>query len=77
MAGIDETASSDVSGEGFLKKILDLIKDLGFPSRPSEVGLRKDDADKLLKNTLVQTRRIKTNPRPLDGDLLSQIEEGI
>ncbi len=77
MAGIDETASSDVSGEGFLKKILSLIKDHGLPSRPSEVGLKEDDAEKLLRNTLVQTRRIKTNPRPLDDDLLSQIEEGI
>jgi alcohol dehydrogenase class IV len=77
MAGIDESDSSKTSGEIFLKKILDLINYLGFPSRPSELGLRKVDAEKLLKNTLVQTRRIKTNPRALDDDLLSHIEEGI
>jgi alcohol dehydrogenase class IV len=77
MAGIDESDSSNASGEIFLKKILDLINYLDFPSRPSELGLRKVDAEKLLKNTLVQTRRIKTNPRAIDDDLLSHIEEGI
>jgi len=77
MAGIDETASFRASGEMFLEKIQDLIREVGFPSRPSELGLKKEDAEKLLKNTLVQTRRIKTNPRPLDDDLLTHIEEGI
>jgi alcohol dehydrogenase class IV len=77
MCGIDETAASNAGGEIFLNKIQDLIKELGFPSRPSELGLSKVDAEKLLENTLVQTRRTKTNPRPLDDELLSQIEEGI
>jgi alcohol dehydrogenase class IV len=77
MSGIDEAAASNAGGQIFLKQIQDLIKELGFPSRPSELGLGKEDAEKLLENTLVQTRRIKTNPRPLDDDLLSHIKEGI
>jgi alcohol dehydrogenase class IV len=76
MSEIDKTSPSTVSAETFVENMLDLAKDLGFPSRPSEVGLKKGDAEKLLKNTLVQTRRTKTNPRDLDDELLSHIEEG-
>jgi alcohol dehydrogenase class IV len=77
MCGIDETAASNTGGEIFLNKIQDLIKELDFPSRPSELGLSKEDAEKLLENTLVQTRRTKTNPRTLDDELLSHIKKGI
>ena len=77
MVEIDEPGSPNASSEVFLNKMKDLIKDLGLPSRPSELGLKKEDAGKMLKNTLVQTRRIVTNPRSLDDELLSQIEKGI
>ena len=77
MCVIDETDASNAGGEVFLKKLQDLIKELGFPSKPSELGLGKEDAGKLLENTLVQTRRTKTNPRALDDELLSHIKEGI
>lgn len=77
MVEIDGPDSSYASSEVFLDKMKGLIKDLGLPSRPSELGLKKEDAGKMLKNTLVQTRRIITNPRPLDDELLSQIEKGI
>ena len=77
MVEIDEPDSSNASSEVFLNKMKDLIKDLGLPSRPSELGLKKEDAVKMLKNTLVQTRRILTNPRSLDNELLSQIKKGI
>jgi alcohol dehydrogenase class IV len=77
MCGIDETIASNAGGDIFLKKIQGLIKELDFPSRPSELGLGKEDAEKLLENTLVQTRRTKTNPRTLDDDLLPHIREGI
>jgi len=77
MVEIDEPGSSNASSEVFLNKMKRLIKDLGLPSRPSELGLKKEDAGKMLKNTLVQTRRIVTNPRSLDDELLSQIEKGI
>ncbi len=66
-----------VSAERFLIHIQNLISDLNFPSRPSELGIKKQDARTLLKNTLIQTRRTKTNPRPLDDELLSYIEKGI
>jgi alcohol dehydrogenase class IV len=77
MCRIDGTTASSAGGEIFLEKIQDLIKTLDFPSRPSELGLGKEDAEKLLENTLVQTRRTKTNPRTLDDELLSHIRDGI
>lgn len=77
MSEIDKTSPANVSAETFVENMLDLARDLGFPSRPSEVGLKKGDAEKLLKNTLVQTRRTQTNPRDLDDELLSHIEEGV
>ena len=61
----------------FLDRMLLLIEELGFPSRPSELGIGKGDAKRLYENVLVQTRRIKTNPRPLDNELLSYVERGI
>jgi len=54
-----------------------LIQDLGFPLRPSGLGVKREDAQIILEKTLIQTRRIQTNPRPLDEDLLSFIEGGI
>jgi alcohol dehydrogenase class IV len=69
--------SSHPSPKNFIDNLVGLISDLDLPSKPSELGLKKADAPTLLKNTLVQTRRIKTNPRPLDDELLSYIEKGI
>jgi hypothetical protein len=42
-----------------------------------ELGIKKEDAETVLKKTLIQTRRIVTNPRPLDDQLLEFIREGI
>ena len=69
--------SSHPSPKQFIDNLIGLINDLDLPSKPSELGLKREDATTLLKNTLVQTRRIKTNPRPLDDELLSYIEKGI
>ena len=68
---------SQPSPSDFLDHLQQLINDLDFPVRPSELGLSRKDAEVLLKNTWVQTRRIQTNPRPLDGELLSYIQEGL
>ncbi len=73
----DEVNSHQISAEGFLRKFEELIRDLNLPSKPSELGIKKEDARQLLEKTLIQTRRIKTNPRPLDDELLACIENGI
>lgn len=65
------------SADRFLSNIQTLIEDLGFPLRPSGLGVKKGDAQIILEKTLIQTRRIQTNPRQLDESLLSFIEEGI
>ena len=65
------------SAEQFLANMEALIRDFDFPSRPSDLGIKKEDAQIIIEKTLIQTRRIQTNPRPLDKDLLSFIETGI
>jgi alcohol dehydrogenase class IV len=77
MEGKDMPSSNYVSAKRFLTHLQALINDLNLPSKPSELGIKKEDARTLLEKTLIQTRRIKTNPRPLDDELLSYIERGI
>jgi alcohol dehydrogenase class IV len=77
MEGKGVLSSNQVSAERFLTHIQTLISDLNLLSRPSELGIKKEDARTLFNNTLIQTRRIKTNPRPLDDELLLYIEKGI
>ena len=72
-----EVSPSQVSAEDFPGRLRGLIEELDLPSRPSELGIKKEDARSVLEKTLVQTRRIVTNPRPLDEELLSYIEGGI
>ncbi len=47
--------SGEVSGsaERFLANIQTLIQDLGFPLRPSDLGIKKEDAQIILKKTLI------------------------
>ena len=65
------------STEQFLANMNALIRDFELPSRPSDLGVKKEDAQMVLQKTLIQTRRIQTNPRQLDEHLLSFIEAGI
>jgi len=77
MEGQNAPGSTRVPPESLLLNLQKLIHELNLPSRPSELGIKREDAQKLLNNTLIQTRRTKTNPRPLDDKLLSFIEKGI
>jgi alcohol dehydrogenase class IV len=72
-----EGSPSHASAEDFSLRLQNLIAELDLPSRPSDLGIKKEDARAVLEKTLVQTRRIVTNPRPLDEELLRYIEEGI
>jgi alcohol dehydrogenase class IV len=72
-----EGSPSRVTGDDFLLRLQNLIEECDLPSRPSDLGIKKSDARSVLEKTLVQTRRIVTNPRPLDETLLRHIEEGI
>ena len=72
-----EGSRPHASAEDFSLRLQNLIAELDLPSRPSDLGIKKEDARAVLEKTLVQTRRIVTNPRPLDEELLRYIEEGI
>ena len=77
MEGKESRPSGEVFSGRFIENLEELIRDLGFPTRPSDLGVKKEDAQMLLRNTLLQTRRIKTKPRPLEDDLLGHIQNGI
>jgi alcohol dehydrogenase class IV len=76
VAAMDGGKAQD-SGEQFLANINTLIRDVELPSRPSDLGFKKKDAQMILQKTLIQTRRNQTNPRQIDENMLSFIEEGI
>ena len=77
MSDTNDEEPSEASGNPLLACFRKWIQELGLPSRPSELGIKKDDAETMLNNTLVQVRRIVTNPRPLDDTLLDYIKGGI
>jgi alcohol dehydrogenase class IV len=65
------------SAEEFVSNIRNLIRDLDFPMKLSDLGIKKEDARTILEKTLIQKRRLPTNPRLPDETLLSFIEDGI
>jgi alcohol dehydrogenase class IV len=46
---------------------------LGLPSSFADVGLDRGDTDAIVENTLVQERRLVTNPRSVTGDLSTAV----
>lgn len=61
----------------FLTTLQQLLQRLNFPTRPSQLGITRADAEALLSKTLLQTRRLPTNPRAIGEELLVAIQEGI
>lgn len=66
--GVGDTAEALVDE---LRRVRDGI---GLPSAFSELGLERSDADALVEATLVQERRLKTNPRAVTADIGDAIE---
>ncbi len=77
LAAVMKGQSAPASPIEFISAMESLIRELGFPARPSDLGIRKEDAAIILEKTLAQERRIKTSPRPPDPELLAYIEDGI
>ncbi len=77
LAAVMKGETRPASATEFISAIETLIRDLGFPAGPSDLGIKKEDAAVILEKTLAQKRRIKTTPRPPDKELLAYIEEGI
>jgi alcohol dehydrogenase class IV len=77
LADAMKTGRGSGSAKRFMAEIQDLIRELGLPEKPSELGIKREDARAILEKTLIQKRRLPTNPRLVDNELLSLIEEGI
>lgn len=75
LGGLVESAKT--RAERFLDSLQGLIRDVGFPCRPSELGITKADSSILLEKTLVQKRRLPTNPRVIGEGFLPFLEDGI
>lgn len=46
-----------------------LVDTLGLPKTACDLGFESDDVETLFNNTMVQERRLLTNPRTADADL--------
>jgi alcohol dehydrogenase class IV len=59
-------ATADEAAAALLAEC-DRVRDaVGLPGSMADLGLRPDDADEIVRNTLIQERRLKTNPRDVD-----------
>ncbi|WP_162562668.1 iron-containing alcohol dehydrogenase [Salinigranum rubrum] len=64
----DEFGVGDTA-EAFIAEITRVRDDIGLPPSFSELGLDQSDADRIVEATLVQERRLKTNPRVVSEDI--------
>lgn len=68
---LDEAADALLGECDRLRDVADL------PGSFAALGLGPDDVEKIVQNTLVQERRIKTNPRHVDDDVREPIERAL
>jgi alcohol dehydrogenase class IV len=67
--GVGETA------DALIAECARLRDAIGLPGSFREVGLGPEDVDAMVENTLVQERRLPTNPRDVDTDALVEALE--
>jgi alcohol dehydrogenase class IV len=60
---------TDEAAEALLAECERVRDAIGLPGSFAGLGLGPDDADAIVENTLIQERRIKTNPRDVGEDL--------
>ncbi|WP_227356470.1 iron-containing alcohol dehydrogenase family protein [Haladaptatus salinisoli] len=75
VAGVDD--GTDEAARALLGEC-DRIRDaVGLPGSFADLGLGPDDADELVRKTLLQERRIETNPRPVDERIREPIARSL
>jgi len=65
------------SAAALVAEVARLRDSVGLPSSIAEFGLDASDADRLVEATLVQERRLLTNPREITGDLRGVLVEAL
>ncbi|WP_435181044.1 iron-containing alcohol dehydrogenase [Halorussus sp. AFM4] len=71
VAQVDD--DTDEAAEALLAECERLRDSVGLPGSFADLGLGPDDADEIVENTLLQERRIKTNPRDVGEDLREEV----
>lgn len=66
LAGVDET--DEVAANALVAGCTRLRDAIGLPDSFAAVGLSVDDVPEMVENTLVQERRLKTNPREVTAE---------
>ncbi|UPV76731.1 iron-containing alcohol dehydrogenase (plasmid) [Halorussus limi] len=64
---------TDEAAEALLAECERIRDAVGLPESLADLGLGPDDADVIVENTLIQERRIKTNPRDVGEDLREEV----
>jgi alcohol dehydrogenase class IV len=73
--GITDASTQTVATDALINECERLASDIGLPSSLHEVDLGPEDVEKMVENTLVQERRLKTNPRDIGSDLGEHLEQ--
>ncbi|MBS7649285.1 MAG: iron-containing alcohol dehydrogenase [Candidatus Bathyarchaeia archaeon] len=63
-----KTKSPEDLGKLIFNKLLNLLDDLNMPKRLRDIGIPKDDVDKIASKLLTFTRLIQRNPREVSKD---------
>ena len=71
----DDGASDQAAAVALIDECDRLRRSLGLPTGMTDLGLGRDDVDTIVENTLVQERRLPTNPRAAGEDLRAHLLE--
>jgi alcohol dehydrogenase class IV len=72
-----DDGGSDTPPEALIAECERLRDSIGLPGSFDAVGLDRSDVDTIVENTLVQDRRLATNPRTVTEDLRGFLLDGV
>jgi len=71
--GLANAADDGAAAEALVDGLDGCRSAVGLPGSFADLGLGADDVDRMVRNTLVQDRRLATNPRPADREALTEV----
>ncbi|WP_227378620.1 iron-containing alcohol dehydrogenase family protein [Haladaptatus halobius] len=75
VAGVDD--DTDDAARALLRECGRIRDAVGLPGSFADLGLEPDDADDIVRNTLIQERRLKTNPRTVDENIREPVARAL
>jgi alcohol dehydrogenase class IV len=74
---IGGTATDESVAWALVDRLADLAGSLGLPDSFGGVGLGPEDLDAMVENTLLQERRLTTNPRTVTEDIRETLKAAL